>query len=139
MPGKRRCVKGEKRLWLSASRGDEEMAMKHADWMRMLEQLRDALDQTAAEVSRHEQTLASPLLTSDLSGERQVTWQRALERFAERLQECHAKSEIAGRDAQHAEAELARHEDQMRLFRAELKQAREQLGKPPTAACGFAP
>ena len=104
---------------------------KHAEWTRMLEQLREALDQTAAEVARHEQTLASPLLTSDLSGERQVSWQRALERFAERLQDCQAQVEQAERNAQQAEAALAEREEEVRRFRSRLAQMRQELAKRP--------
>lgn len=105
--------------------------MKHADWMRMLDQLRDALNQTAVEVTRHEQTLASPLLNSDLSGERHITWQRALERFGERLDECQARVQQAEREAHLAEGELARHEDQVRQFRLQVTQAREELKRVP--------
>ena len=104
---------------------------KHADWMRMLEQLREALDHTAADVARHEQTLASPLLTSDLSGERQVSWQRALERFAERLQDCQTQVQRAELQAQEAESSLTEHEEEVRRYRARVAQMRQQLAKLP--------
>src|SRR4030095_12797996 len=85
MPANRRCVKEKNRLHTPAACGFAGGAggvmSKHADWMRALEQLREALDQTSVEVARHEQTLNSPLLTSDLTTERHTSWLRALERF----------------------------------------------------------
>jgi uncharacterized protein YukE len=105
--------------------------MKHADWMRMLEQLSEALAQSATEVARHEQTLASPLLTSDLSGERQVSWQRALERFADRLEECQARVAEAGCRANEAEAGLADQVTLMAAFRSRVKDIGRQLAKVP--------
>ena len=104
---------------------------KHADWMRALEQLREALDQTSVEVARHEQTLNSPLLTSDLTTERHTSWQRALERFTERLQDCQAQVDGAERKAQQAEADLAAEEEKVRAFRKQVDQVRQQLAKIP--------
>ncbi len=104
---------------------------KHADWMRALEQLREALDHTAADVARHEQTLTSPLLTSDLSTERHVSWQRALERFAERLQDCQSQVQQAELKARQAEAGLAEEEEEVRAFRKQADQIRQQLAKLP--------
>src|SRR5947209_13047143 len=128
MPPKRDCVKRKNRLMRSACRAgrvfearrsastagledstrptEPPIMSKHADWMRALEQLREALDHTAADVARHEQTLTSPLLTSDLSTERHVSWQRALERFAERLQDCQSQVQQAELKARQAEAAL---------------------------------
>ncbi len=99
--------------------------------MRMLEQLRDALQQTSAEVSRHEQTLASPLLTSDLSQERQINWRRALERFSDRIQESQVQVQQAERNAERAEAGLAEQEESLAAFRSRLAQSRAQLAKLP--------
>jgi hypothetical protein len=107
--------------------------MQNADWMRMLEQLREALQQSAAEITRHEQTLASPLLTSDLSEERQVTWRRALERFADRLQDSIGQVELAKRNAAQAETGLVEQEESLASFRARLAKARAQLAKVPAA------
>jgi uncharacterized protein YukE len=103
----------------------------HADWMRALEQLREALDHSATEVARHEQTLTSPLLTSDLSTERHISWQRALERFAERLQDCQNQVQHAELKAKEAEAALANEEEKVRVFRKQADQIRQQLAKLP--------
>jgi hypothetical protein len=105
--------------------------MQEADWMRMLDQLREALQQSAADVTRHEQTLASPLLTSDLSEERQINWRRALERFADRLQESNVQVERAEQSAAKAVAGLAEHEELLASFRVRLVKARAQLAKVP--------
>jgi chromosome segregation ATPase len=101
--------------------------MKPADWMKMLEQLNTALAQTSVELSRHEQALASPLLTSDLSGERHISWQRALERFGERLQDCQTQVQQAERQAEQAEAALAQHEDEVTRFRTKVAEIRQRL------------
>lgn len=101
--------------------------MKHADWTRMLEQLTAALAQTSVELSRHEQALASPLLTSDLSGERHTSWQRALERFGERLQDCQTQVRQAERKAEQAEAALAQQEEEVTRFRSALAEIRQKL------------
>jgi hypothetical protein len=100
---------------------------KHVEWMKMLEQLNTALAQTSIEVSRHEQALASPLLTSDLSGERHISWQRALERFGERLGDCQTQVQQAERQAEQAEAALAQQEDEIRQFRDTIAGIRERL------------
>jgi chromosome segregation ATPase len=107
--------------------------MQDADWMRMLEQLRDALQQTAGEVTRHEQTLASPLLSTDLGEERQVSWRRALERFADRIQESQAHVDLARQDAERAQIGIAEQEESLAEFRARLAKSRAQLAKLPTA------
>jgi chromosome segregation ATPase len=104
---------------------------KHADWMRALDQLKEALDHTAVDLARHEQALSSPLMTSDLSGERQVSWQRAIERFAERLQDCQAQVGQAEGKTQQAEAALAQEEEQLHAFRKRVDQVRQQLAKLP--------
>src|SRR5258708_31920433 len=101
--------------------------MKPADWMTMLDQLTNSLAQTAIELSRHEQALASPLLTSDLSGERHTSWQRALERFGERLQDCQTQVQQAGRQAEQAEAALAKQEEEVTRFRTAVAEIRQRL------------
>ncbi len=105
--------------------------MKTADWTLMLDQLRESLDQTALEVARHEQALQSPLLTSDLSDERHISWQRVLERFGERLQDCQAQVEQAERQAELDEAALTEHQQQMKRFLHALEQTRGQLANVP--------
>ena len=106
--------------------------MKHADWTKMLDQLTTALAQTSVELSRHEQALASPLLTSDLSGERHTSWQRALERFGERLQDCQTQVRQAERQAEQAEAALAQHEEEVTRFRTNLGEIRRRLAAAQT-------
>jgi len=97
----------------------------------MLAQLSAALEQSATEVTRHEQALASPLLTSDLSGERHISWQRALERFGERLQDCQNQVAQAERQTEQAETALVRQEEETRKFHTHLEQIRLQLAKQP--------
>src|SRR5262245_59689880 len=106
--------------------------MKSNDWMQMLEQLNAALAQTSVELSRHEQALASPLLTSDLSGERHTAWQRALERFGERLQDCQAQVRQAERQAEQAETALAEEEERVTRFRSALAEIRQRLAAAQT-------
>ena len=108
--------------------------MKTAEWTRMLAELEAALEQSATEVDRHEQALASPLLTSDLSDERHTSWQRALERFGERLQDCQNQVAQAERQTEQAEAALARQEEESRRFHAQFAQIRERLAKIPIHA-----
>ncbi len=108
--------------------------MKTAEWMKVLEQLNASLAQTALEVARHEQTLASPLLTSDLSDERHISWQRALERFGERLNDCRGQVEQAERQTQQAEAALAELEQAMRGYRGQIEEIRRKLAAAPE--CG---
>ena len=105
--------------------------MKPADWMRMLDQLREALNQTAVEVARHEQTLASPLLTGDLSGARQVTWQRALERFTDRLQDGQSRADEAERLAREADRNLDEYEQEIAAFRRRVEEMRRRLADVP--------
>jgi hypothetical protein len=105
--------------------------MKTADWTLTLEQLRESLDQTAIEVARHEQALQSPLLTSDLSDERHISWQRVLERVGERLQACQAQVEQAERQAELDEAALNEQQQAMKRFLHALEQTRAQLAKAP--------
>src|SRR5579871_364507 len=107
--------------------------MQDADWMRMLEQLREALQQTAGEVTRHEQTLASPLLSTDLGEERQVSWRRALERFADRIQESQSQIDHARQEAEQAEIGIAEQEETLAEFRVRLAKSRAELAKLPTA------
>ncbi len=107
--------------------------MQHADWLRMLEQLREALQQTAVEVSRHEQTLASPLLATDLSEERQVTWRRALERFADRVHDGQAQVDQARQEAEHSQRGIAEQEESLAEFRVRLAKSKAQLAKVPAA------
>src|SRR5947208_2725558 len=106
--------------------------MKPADWNKMLDQLTNSLAQTSIELSRHEQALASPLLTSDLSGERHTSWQRALERFGERLQDCQTRVEQAGRQAEQAEAALAQQEEEVTRFRTAVAEIRQRLAAAQT-------
>jgi DNA repair exonuclease SbcCD ATPase subunit len=105
--------------------------MKTAEWTRMLDQLRDSLDQTAIEVARHEQALQSPLLTSDLSDERHISWQRVLERVGERLQDCQAQVEQAERQAVTDEAALNEHQQEITRFLQTLEGVRGQLAIVP--------
>ncbi len=108
--------------------------MKPAEWMKMLEQLNAALAQTSIELTRHEQALASPLLTSDLSGERHISWQRALERFGERLQDCQNHVQQAERQAQLSESALAEQEADLRRFRTAITEMRQKLAAVPAFA-----
>jgi chromosome segregation ATPase len=101
---------------------------KSADWMKMLDQLNTALAQTSGELSGHEQALASPWLTSDLSGERHISWQRALDRFGERLQDCQTQVQQAERQSEQAEAALAQHEEELTRFRSKVTEIRQILG-----------
>ena len=101
--------------------------MKHAEWMNMLDQLNAALGQTSIELSRHEQALASPLLTSDLSGERHISWQRALERFGERLQDCQTHVQAAERQSEQAEAAFSQHEEELRRYQTKVAEIRQRL------------
>src|SRR5262245_7590043 len=105
--------------------------MKTAEWERMLNQLRDSLDQSAIEVARHEQALQSPLLTSDLSDERHTSWQRALERVSERLQDCQVRVEQAERRAADDEAALNEHQEEAAKFLRSLERMRGQLANLP--------
>ena len=105
--------------------------MKIAEWTRVVEQLRESIDQTAAEVARHEQTLASPLLTSDLSDERHLSWQRALERVGERFQEAQARVEQAERLAAQDEAAIAEQREEMAKFLQTAERLRGQLANVP--------
>lgn len=105
--------------------------MKIAEWTRVVEQLRESIDQTAAEVARHEQTLASPLLTSDLSDERHLSWQRALERVGERFQEAQARVEQAERLAAQDEAAIAEQREEMAKFLQAAERLRGQLANVP--------
>lgn len=107
--------------------------MKVAEWMRVVEQLRESIDQTAAEVARHEQTLASPLLTSDLSDERHVSWQRALERVGERFHEGQARVEQAERLGVQDEAALTEQQEAMSKFLQSAGRVRRQLVNLPRA------
>jgi hypothetical protein len=131
MPINRRCVKGENRLFRRRYEQGMEVSMKVAEWMRVVEQLRESIDQTAAEVARHEQTLASPLLTSDLSDERHVSWQRALERVGERFQEGQARVEQAERLAVQDEAALNEHQEEMARLLQTAGRLRGQLVNLP--------
>ena len=100
----------------------------------MLEQLNAALAQTSVELTRHEQALASPLLTSDLSDERHISWQRALERFGERLQDCQTQVQHAERLAEQAETVLVQEEEQVRRFRSAIAEIRQKLAAVPAFA-----
>ena len=97
----------------------------------MLEQLTAALNQSAAEVARHEQVLASPLFTDDLSDERHISWQRALERFSERLQDCQTHVAQAEQQTQEAETDFAQQEQEMRRLRDQFEQIRQRLAAVP--------
>lgn len=105
--------------------------MKAAEWMPMLEQLTAALNQSAAEVTRHEQALESPLLCDDLSDERHISWQRALERFSERLQDCQTHVTQAEQQTQEAESDLAQHEQELRRLLDQFQQIRQRLDAVP--------
>ena len=105
--------------------------MRVAEWMRTLEQLQLSLNQTAADITRHEQTLASPLLVNDLSTERHTTWQRALERLGERLQDCQTQVDRAEQESHQAESALAAHETEMTHFREKVDRIRRQLAEMP--------
>ena len=78
--------------------------------------------------------LASPLLTSDLSGERHISWQRALERFGERLQDCQNHVQQAERQAQLSESALAEQEADLRRFRTAITEMRQKLAAVPAFA-----
>lgn len=103
--------------------------MKVQDWSPMIEELREALDRTAAELTRHEQALTSPLLTSDLSHEHQTSWQRALERFAEKLEDFRGQVEQADDLATETDAGLARLEQAVRSFQDRLREVRQSLAE----------
>src|SRR5262245_14580119 len=113
------------------SRLTQGLTMKTADWTRMLEQLNDSINQSASEVARHEQALQSPLLTSDLSDERHISWQRMLERVGERLQDCQAQVELAERQCQVNETALSEHQKDMSRYLHALAQIRQQLAIVP--------
>lgn len=101
--------------------------MEVADWMKTMEQLQDSIHQTAAEITRHEQALASPLLVTDLSAERHTSWLRALESIGDRMQEFQTRIEQAEQDARDAESALAGHETEMVHFRDKLGRIGAQL------------
>src|SRR5258708_24037475 len=105
--------------------------MKPTDWMKMLEQLNAALAQTSIELTRHEQALASPLLTSDLSDERHISWQRALERFGEHLNDCRGQVEQAERQTLQAESAMSELEEAVSRYRAMIAEARGKLSVVP--------
>ena len=133
MPATRRCVKSENRVMLPAPLAalQENTLTKSAEWTRVLAQLCDSLNQTAAEVERHEQVLASPLLTDDLSDERHISWQRALERFGDRVQHGQARVELAERQVEQGEVALAEHEEALTRLRESVAQMRLQLANVP--------
>jgi chromosome segregation ATPase len=105
--------------------------MKNAEWMQLLDQLTAALEGTSLEVTRHEQTLASPLLTSDLSGERHISWQRALERFGERLNDCRAHIEQAERQTQQAESAMGELEKVVTNYHGKIEEVKKSLASAP--------
>jgi uncharacterized protein YukE len=101
--------------------------MKPHDWSQMVEELREALDRTAVELSRHEQTLASPLFSSDLAHEHSTSWQRALERFAEQLEAFQNQVDRADQHANTADDLLAQHEKQVQAYYGRLQSMRQTL------------
>ena len=105
--------------------------MKTAEWTRVVEQLRESIEQTAAEAARHEQALESPLLTSDLSDERHVSWQRALERVGERFQDAQARVEQAERLTAENETALTEQQGELLKFVRDLERVRGQLANLP--------
>jgi hypothetical protein len=105
--------------------------MKTTEWMQLLDQLTAALECTSVEVARHEQTLASPLLTSDLSDERHISWQRALERFGEHLNDCRGQVEQAERQTLQAESAMSELEEAVSRYRAMIAEARTKLSVIP--------
>ncbi len=107
--------------------------MKVAEWTRVVEALRDSIDQTAAEAARHEQALESPLLTSDLSDERHVSWQRALERVGERFEEAQARVDQAERLAGMGDSELTQQQEEVAIFLRNVERVRGQLAIVPPA------
>jgi chromosome segregation ATPase len=117
-------------VWISS---DRESGMKVAEWTRVVEQLRESIDQTAAEAARHEQALESPLLTSDLSDERHVSWQRALERVGERFDEAQARVDQAERLAGIGESELTQQQEELTNFLRNVERVRGQLANLPPA------
>ncbi len=101
--------------------------MKFGEWSRVVEELREALDRVWAELSRHEQTLASPLFSSDLADEHQINWQRALERFDEEFEDFQKLVGRADQQAADAEESLMKHEAMVRSMQDRLQRAHSAL------------
>lgn len=101
--------------------------MKTAEWSHVIEELQHALDRVSAELSRHEQTLVSPLFNSDLANEHQIGWQRFLERFAEGLEQFQRQVDVADQLAATTEESLSEHESVIRSVHQRLRTIHEAL------------
>lgn len=105
--------------------------MKHRDWNQLLEQLQASLAVAATELERHEQTLASPLLSGE--GNEENRWRQSLGRFDERLHEFHQWALRSEKAVASAESVLAEREAEILQFRERLDEVRQQLANVPAA------
>jgi chromosome segregation ATPase len=105
--------------------------MKLSNWTKMLEQLQESLNSTAAEVDRQEQALTSPLLTGEPPAGLYANWQAALDRVGKRLQECQARVQLAGQQAESAEATLREQEEQIDQLRQRVADIQQKLTHVP--------
>lgn len=101
--------------------------MKSAEWSHVIEELQQALDRVSAELSRHEQALASPLFSSDLADEHQIGWQRALERFGEGLEQFQKQVDLADQRTAETEEKLAQHEAVVRSIHQRFQEVSRAL------------
>lgn len=108
--------------------------MNEANWSEVLDQLSASLDEASTELSRHEQTLASPLLASDPSAEHHVAWQQSLERFGERIQQFRQSVRRSEEAVAHAESAIMEREMQIQDYQRRLDEVRRQLANVPAAA-----
>jgi hypothetical protein len=106
--------------------------MKVADWMRVLDQLDDSLKLTAVEIAKQEQALASPLLSSDLSDERHISWQRALERFGDRLRDSQAHVDLAERQSREDETTINEQQEELDRFHQTMADICGKLAHVPS-------
>jgi len=105
--------------------------MPQADWPETLEQLNAALSQATAELERHEQTLAAPLLSGEIASERHDVWRQCLERFEDRIQQCQDRVRRAEQDVAAAEFALVEQENHIRQHRQRIAEACRQLAQVP--------
>jgi hypothetical protein len=101
--------------------------MAAADWMAVLERVRDALEQTVVESSRHEDMLASPLMADSSDDANRIAWRQAIDRLEERLKAGQALVESATAKAGGAEAAIAEQEEIIRRFQVRLNDVSQRL------------
>lgn len=107
--------------------------MKNSDWPELLDQLESSLTAAAAEVERHEQTLAAPILASTDATENHLAWQQALERFGDRIQEFRNCVERADSHVAAAEAALAERAAEILQYQKHVAEVRQRLENVPAA------